>query len=152
MIEEILRFIMFSIPEAIILSLSVIYLLNIRCKKSERVIAVLFTSIVSSVCYNITFMYGLNILFSIVLLSIIYKGWYDYTTNLLKYFYTTTFVLIMMFMSEVFILLPIVYLFNTTIIELQSNIFMLFIFTIPLRFAQFTITHLLYRRYINYVR
>lgn len=149
MIDFILTTILFTLPEAILVTLGVIYMLKIRCTSQERWIALGYTLIFLMICNVIPSIFMINILAILIVLPFIYKAWCSYYVSIWRYMFTIFCVLLVMIICETMCIIPIIYMLGLNVLEFSGSLYLLALLSIPTRVVEFFILFILNRRYYN---
>lgn len=149
--ELLTRYLLFSLPESIIVSLAIVYLMQIKCTRPQRIIAIFFTSIISFACQVLLSEVGVTVIIGSFIISIVNKAWYDYSIKFWNYWLTTIFILVMLLVTEIIIYIPIVLMLGLDVMQVRHDMIIMTLLTIPLRTFQSFLLYLLHRRYYKNV-
>jgi hypothetical protein len=144
--ETILSYLLLSLPESIILSLTIVYLMQIKCSRSQRIIAILFTSIISFVCQVLIPQIALTTLIGSLIIAVVYKAWYDYQIKFHVYWLATIFTMLLILLSEI-LYITMIGTLGLDIMMIRNNFWCMIGLSVPLRALQAHVVYLLYKKY-----
>lgn len=144
--ELVLKYLLLSLPESIILSLSIVYIMQVKCIRTQRIIAILFTSIISFTCQMLVPQITMTVLIGSLLISTTYKAWYDYNVKWHAYWMATIFIMILILFSEI-IYITLVGSLGVDVFSIRDNFNQMIMLSIPLRLLQVYVVYVLYNKY-----
>lgn len=149
MLDFILTTVLFTLPEAIIYTFVVIYLLKIRCAKYEKWIALGYALSFLIFVNSLSQEMAMHVAIILTVMPLIFKAWCGYNISYWNYFKSVFCVIIGMFVCEIICGIPLVYMLGFNMSSLDTDLFILALFSIPTRVVEFAILYILNRRYQN---
>lgn len=149
MIDFILTTILFTLPEAILLTLGVVYLLRIKCSSSERWFALGYTLGFLTLCNLIPSFFMIHIPIIIIGLSIIFKAWCNYYIPIWRYMVVVFGILLGMLVCELVLAMPLIYLLGLEAVDFTNNLMLGALLCLPTRMIEFLVLYMFNRRYYN---
>lgn len=144
--ELVLKYLLLSLPESIILSLAIVYIMQVKCSRMQRIIAILFTSVISFSCQMLVPQITMTVLVGSLLISITYKAWYDYNIKLYLYWLSTIFVMLLILASEI-LYITLVGSLGVNIMLIRDNFMQMILLSVPLRLLQAYVVYWIYNKY-----
>ena len=145
MLDFILTTVLFTLPEAILMTLGVIYLLKIRCTRLEKWIALGYTLVFLALCNFLPTVFAMHIPIILIGLALIFKAWCSYYVPLWRYISITFAILIGMLLCETIIGIPLVYLSGCDVSNLNNSPLVFALFSLPIRVVEFAILYIFNR-------